>query len=159
MNTITKNRAPNTLMLPRDLRPNKKSFESVGFTFEDVGDDVLYQATLPEGWKLEQTSPYWNNLIDEKDRKRGYSFYENVLERTGRMSLSRRFIISAVFTNSEDPQSSITVSVKDFNGTIVFPAGECNEFFTPEYETLIQKCTQFLESNYPEWKDPDKYWD
>ena len=67
-------RVRNSSRLPRDMRPSQAAFEALGFTFTDIGDSVLFEATLPEGWSTQETpgsSILWENLVDDKGRVRG----------------------------------------------------------------------------------------
>ena len=48
-------RVRNSSRLPRDMRPSQAAFEALGFTFTDIGDSVLFEATLPEGWSTQET--------------------------------------------------------------------------------------------------------
>lgn len=56
------------------MSPSQAAFEALGFTFTDIGDSVLFEATLPEGWSTQETpgsSILWENLVDDKGRVRG----------------------------------------------------------------------------------------
>ena len=49
--------------LAKKMSPSQEEWEKLGFTFTDVGDSLLYQATLPSGWKLEATDHnLWTNI-------------------------------------------------------------------------------------------------
>ena len=47
-------RVRNSSRLPRDMRPSQAAFEALGFTFTDIGESVLFEATLPEGWSTQE---------------------------------------------------------------------------------------------------------
>ena len=155
------NRARSAYRLPMEMNPSKEAFESFGFTFEDIGDDVLCKATLPDGWKLKADGGgYWTYLIDEKGRKRGSCFYKGAsYDRNGYMYLSRRFLITYDAADPKKRQGPYNVSVKDADGTILFTAGKCDKTDSYEYEELIKLAKEYLRTNYPEWEDPTKYWD
>ena len=154
------NRARSACRLPRDMRPNKEAFEAIGFKFEDIGDDVLYQATLPEGWTLKSDGGYWTYLIDEKGRERGSYFYKGAFyDRNGHMNLTQRFHATYEHLDPDDWKSPIKIFVKDTDGTILFEAGQCNEAYSDEYNELMSKATDYLKTNYPEWEEASKYWD
>ena len=65
------------LSLPKKMKPERKIWEEIGFVFNDIpGDDIMYRATLPEGWNIRGTeTPLWNEIIDENDMVRGSLFY------------------------------------------------------------------------------------
>lgn len=152
--------AHRNLMLPKEMTPSKEAFEAFGFIFEDIDDDVLYKATLPDGWKLDSEGGYWTYIIDDKGRKRGSSFYKGAFyDRKGSMSLYPRFQVTCIATDPESRKGPFTVSVKDADDTILFTAGECDEAYSDECRELMNKAEDYLKSNYPAWKDPTKYWD
>ena len=154
------NQARNNGLLPKDMRPSKEAFESLGFAFEDIGDDVLYHATLPDGWTLKSDGGYWTYLIDEKGRERGSYFYKGAFwDRSGHMNLHTRFRVCDGHINSDNCDSPIKVYAKDADGSIIFDAGQCKEYYADGYEDKIKEVIEYLNSNYPEWEDPTKYWD
>lgn len=153
-------RARSACRLPKKMRPSKEAFENLGFTFQDIDDDVLYQATLPEGWILKSDGGYWTTLIDEKGRNRGSYFYKGAFyDRSGHMSLSQRFQATYDSADPEHWKAPFTVSAKDADGTIIFTAGQCEDAFSQDCDDLMSKAEEYLNTNYPEWKDPTKYWD
>lgn len=157
---LEQNRARNNCMLPIEMEPCRETFEALGFTFEDVDDDVLYQATLPEGWAVKSDGGYWSYLIDEKGRERGSYFYKGAFyDRNGHMSLRQRFSVTSCNIDSDNWESPVKVLVKDIDGTILFDAGQCKKSYTNEYYELVKKAEEYLKANYPDWEDASKYWD
>jgi len=154
------NRARSNCRLPKKMNPSKEAFESLGFTFEDIGDDVLYKATLPDGWELNSDDGYWTYLIDEKGRERGSYFYKGAFyDRSGHMNLSQRFHATYDAADPETWKGPYTISVKDADDSIIFTAGKCERTHSAEYEKLMEQAKDYLRTNYPEWEDPTKYWD
>lgn len=155
------NRARSACRLPIKMYPSKEAFEDLGFTFEDIGDNVLCQATLPDGWKLKADGGgYWTYLIDEKGRERGCYFYKGAFyDRSGHMHLSQRYHVTCDAIDPEKWEGPYTVSVKDADDTILFTAGECEKTYSDEYDELMNQAKEYLRTNYPEWEDPTKYWD
>lgn len=153
----------NSNRLPRDMKPSRADFEALGFTFTDIGDDVLFEATLPEGWSTQETpgsSILWENLIDDKGRVRGKYCYKGAFyDRYGHMFLDCRYHIIDQYTDPNDWNSPINVVVTDADGSIIFNAGQCQKAYSKEYDELVAKAKEYLDSNYPEWKDVMKYWD
>ncbi len=147
-----------TCRLPRDMRPSQAAFETLGFTFTDIGDDVLFEATLPKGWSTQElpgSSILRANLLDSKGRVRGsYRYKGSFYERYGHMSLIERYRLTDQYEDG-----SINVVVIDEDGSVIFNAGRCEETFTEEYDKLVAKAEEYLMDNYPEWKDATKYWD
>lgn len=154
-------RARSNCRLPIDMNPSRKVFETLGFSFTDIGDDVLFQATLPDGWTLKaDRGGYCTYLIDEKGRTRGSYFYKGAFyDRSGNMSLDNRFCIDYERTDKNDRNSPIIVSVKDADGTIIFTAGQCDKLYSDQYDNLRAEAREYLKANYPEWENPVMYWD
>ena len=154
------NRARNLCRLPKEMYPSQAAFEAIGFKFKDIGDDVLFQASLPEGWTLKSDGGYWTYLIDDIGRNRGSYFYKGAFyDRSGHMSLSKRFHVTYDNINPEDWESPVKVFVKDADGTILFEAGQCDKKYSEEYDALISQAKHYLNTNYPGWEDASKYWD
>lgn len=75
-------------LLPKIMRPNQKAYEALNFMFEDIHDNVLVQALLPEGWSMEKQDKYTSYFVDENGNKRGISFYDPSFgKRNGYMEL------------------------------------------------------------------------
>lgn len=148
-----------TCKLPKDMKPNKETFESLGFIFKDINDDIFYQATLPKGWKLKPNGFYYTIIIDEKNRKRVTFFCKSSsYDNRGHMNLSKRFSTAYKHTDPENQKSPIKVFIEDADESIFFNVGQCKSEYSNEYEDLLSKATEYLDTNYPEWKNPTKYW-
>lgn len=156
-------RVRNSSRLPRDMSPSQAAFEALGFTFTDIGDDVLFEATLPEGWSTQESpgsSILWENLIDDKGRVRGTYCYKGAFyDRYGHMSLSCRYHLTYQNVDPDNWDSPINVVVTDADGSVIFNAGQCKKAYSKEYNKLVAKAEKYLKSNYPEWEDATKYWD
>lgn len=160
---VDSNRRRNSTRLPRDMRQSQAVFEALGFTFTDIGDSVLFEATLPEGWstkKVHDLSILREYLVDNKGRVRGYYYYNgSFYDRHGNMRLSNRYNVTYQHTAYDNFDSPINVVVKDTDGSIIFNAGQCKEPCSDEYDELVVKAKEYLNSNYPDWEDVTKYWD
>lgn len=149
-----------TYKLPKAMKPSKETFESLGFIFKDIGDDVMYQVTLPKGWTIKPSAGYWSYLVDEKDRRRGSSFYKRTyFTHRGNMHLVQRFHKDFEYDDPESMNSPVNVYVIDYDGTIVFRAGQAKEAYSKEFYELMNKANEYLIANYPDWNNPTKYWD
>ena len=153
-------RAQNECMLPKRMDPSKEDFEILGFVFEEVGDEVLYQAKLPEGWTAKTDGGYWTTFFDQKGRKRGESFYKGAFyDRDGYMVLCCSFSVAHEAIVPPDRKNRIRVFVKDCNEKEIYEAGRCKEIYSDRYFKLVKEAEKYLATNYPEWKDPIEYWD
>lgn len=143
-------------MLPKEMKPSSQAFEDVGFTFEETADNVLCNGTLPEGWKTKADCENWLDFIDEKGRERGSIFFKyTFMERRGYMYLTPWFYVHT----SDGVRPPFTVSVKNGKGETIFVAGQSKTWYSKEMFDLKKKAKEFLDSNYPDWRNPAKYWD
>lgn len=131
----------------------KKDFEKIGIKFgKVVEDDPMFQeVTLPAGWKkIRADHSMWSKLIDDKGRERASIFYKAAFyDRSAHMNLVRRFMVDTYKYNDK--------------GVVLDGEEELFEFsHTGEYETreiARGHCEQWLNENYPDWKDKTAYWD
>ena len=149
--------------LPIKMNPSKEAFEALGFTFEEIDDDLLCKATLPEGWtmKADEDGGYWTYIYDSKGRERASYFYKGAIyDRDAFMDLKQRYTYTYDHVISKDYNSPIFIYVKDkADGKIIYNAGQCDQAYSDEYNALMDKAKEFLKNNFPEWEDPTKYWD
>lgn len=153
-----------TIILPLNMHPNQETFESLGFDFFDAGDRVLINATLPEEWSTQRitgSNVLRENLIDDRGRIRGDYYYKRAYhDRDGHMKLCGRYRQIYQYTEPGNYSSPINVvAIDNVDGSVIFNAGQCEELYSKEYEELVTKAEEYLNSNYPGWKDVTKYWD
>lgn len=108
------------------------------------GDPLFQRATLPAGWTLEPTEhPLWSELRDEQGRQRAGVFYKAAIyDRRAALHLCSYFSISRY----EGPGGRVMFKVIDASG------GE--RFEASDHHTAIA----WLETHYPNWRDPKAYW-
>ena len=153
-------RALRTCKLPRSMHPSKDVFENIGFSFEEIDDELLYQGTLPEGWKLEKSDFYYANIIDEKGRKRGTIFYKSSFyDREAEMKLYRKYNVAWKYIEYARDGMLMEIFVEDFEHNVLTVIGTCTDIDWREQDKLFKKGEKFLDKNYPNWKDCCKYWD
>lgn len=149
-------------LLPKTMRPRRKEFENLGFEFFDIHEDRI-ETKLPKGWSIQRDESFcWTYLIDDKKRKRVESFYKKAIfgyKAESYMSLLPKFTISFDLVAPEEPFGDSRIGVKDSNNEIIFDAGVCKGWSFEDKLMLIEKCQRYLNSQYPGWDDPTKYWD
>ena len=65
------------IVTQNNIEYTRQQYERMGITIVDEYDDLFWNVNLPEGWKIEATShSMWNNLYDNKGRKRANFFYK-----------------------------------------------------------------------------------
>jgi len=155
--------------LPKDMNPSKEAFEKIGFKFQEVGDNVLYAASLPKGWKIKSDGGYWSYIYDQHNCRRGSIFYKGAFwDRNGHMSLERRFRIETEYAPGqegidEDEREQV-LFVEDADGYKVKVFGQARRYgekyrTTAEFEKLREDANQYMNEKYPYWDDPTEYWD
>lgn len=136
--------------------PNHAAFEEAGFIFEDCNNDQLLHAILPYGWTMVSSQGYWKSFIDEKGRHRGAYLFTGL---SNEMYLSTRYYIDW----QKDNSAYWTVTVKDWNSAYtIFTAGkciDCHGYESAEFDSLKKSAKNYLHTHFPEWENPNKYWD
>ncbi len=143
------------------MQPAQEEWEKLGFTFEEIGDSVLYKATLPEGWSMRATGhSMWNEFYDQNGYKRGSMFYKAAFyDRSAHMSLCARY---GIHTKATDEDTTVVYFGNEHEE--LFVAGEIKaERYSDEYyeqlDELDTKASAFASAYYPEWRNPLAYWD
>lgn len=154
------------VQLARNLQPNKEIWEQLGFKFYDIeGDNVLCNATLPEGWSLEATEhSMWTNILDEQGRIRGQMFYKAAFyDRSAHMSLKQRYNIctdyaeekvDVYFGNDEEKLYVAGTITRSLNAT-----REARLRFYEKEDSLRKNAINWAQENYPNYEDVTAYWD
>lgn len=148
----------------------KSQYEKMGIKIISEHDDLFFDVELPEGWKIEATSHHmWNNLLDDKGRKRANFFYKAAFyDRDAFINFDTRYHISAnhVANASEDYE---IWTMSDFQGTVkdgdkVIYSTECIPA-TGKYKKddqtksfLLNKLKEYMKENYPLYEDINAYW-
>lgn len=145
------------LALPRDeLSPSKiKSFQDLGFTF-DSSSNGIYTVELPKGWRSisNQTS---SMILDGKNRRRMFSS-KNFFAKNDDLKLLTRYQVSSKRI-ANDRFSPILVYVCDSDGKQIKVIGLCGNYHSEDYDRLVEQAANYLDENFPNWKDPNMYWD
>ena len=155
-------------MMAKKMRPSKEAWEQLGFVFTDIpADDVLCNATLPEGWSLRVTDhSMWNEIIDENGMIRGSMFYKAAFyDRDAHMSLQCRYAVRSSYVG--DDYSTTEVYFGNENEKL-FVAGQVHvsEDISREekcarynkIEELRAVAQKFGDENYPDWQNVHAYW-
>ncbi len=157
-----------TVTLPKEVHAieytAKDIYDELGI--EIVGEDEYtkgYEAILPEGFSLIPNGHYWTDIVDEKGQKRA-SFF------TKMSPWDNDFFIRANirYFIGYDPEKSddmIHRAVIDANTnksvfiTTVIPRSDIRENRLASYDQVEKEAKDFIESNYPDYKNWKKYWD
>lgn len=154
-----------------NLAYTKQQYEKMGITIVDEYDDLFYNVQLPEGWETKATDhSMWNDLLDDKGRKRANFFYKAALyDRDAFINFDTRFHIRV--EHIADPKEDYEIwSKSDFQGQIkdgeaVIFETECVKC-TGNYwdddsikDELRRELVAYMKEYYPEYKDINAYWD
>lgn len=141
-----------------------KILESAGVKFLGVveGDPLFRYVELPKGWKKAPTShSMWSDLLDEKGRSRASIFYKAAFyDRDAHLSLNRRY--SAAFDYNRFTKEKVGVANVMDCGKVIHttePIPANNKERWDVSDEALKLATEWLNKNYPEWKNPGAYWD
>lgn len=121
------------------------------------GDTIFLDVELPEGWKKQRTDhSMWSNLIDDKGRERASIFYKGAFyDRDAFVNFNTRYRITSVYPENYK-----------YGDRAYYIAEDCGkELFRTEKSVSYEdddikrkECSDFLNENYPNWKDVNAYW-
>lgn len=105
---------------PKDMTPDRAAFESVGFRFGDEYDEIFTRAELPDGWRLENVSPYHTKIIDSRSRDRGRFFYKAAFyDSRAYAALDVRYEVVAEWDDGPGDGEPEAVSIRDAGRPII----------------------------------------
>ena len=146
-------------------------YEKIGITIISEDDDLFWNVKLPDGWEIKATDhPMWNEVIDDKGRKRITFFYKAAFyDRDAFSNLQTRFQLDV--THTADPNSDYDVwRASDIQGMVkdgdkIIYQTECIPAVKDYAEEdaikkkLWEEIRTFMDKNWPEYKDVYAYWE
>ena len=154
-------------MVPKNMIPKKEEWEKLGFVFEDIGDDVLYKATLPEGWNLVLTDNLmWVEIVDDNNLKRGSIFYKLTNHNmNAHMALECRYDIYSEYIDENQNEKEIYFGNPNEKLFVAGMFDYCdndkrdvvvkNYFFENQLKDLAKA---YANEYYPNWHNVNAYW-
>ena len=135
------------------------------------GDDVFVHVELPPGWRQERTDhAMWNELLDDKGRKRASIFYKAAFyDRSAYIRLDTRF--KASYEPWDDTWKDkrcfpvVTDGGKEiWRGEVIAPTippyQPDDSEFVRRMDIADEKAKQWLIDNgYPDYEEVNAYWD
>lgn len=169
----------NKSQLPIDgTMRNKDKWEALGFKFGEMVDDIFVSVDMPQGWRFSATEhSMHNDLLDDKGRKRASVFYKAAFyDRNAHVSLVCRFGLgyrpvggwadysdvrngweAYVYDNSCDSNAFVTQPTlgesRDAERKVY------NEKVETQRRERVEEAQAWLDSRYPDYKNPLAYWD
>lgn len=134
---------------------DKEVLEAWGIQFlgEVPGDSLFQYVVLPNGWKKESESSYWTNLLDDKGRTRALIFYKAAFyDRRSHLNVVSKFRLKECYpkgcTNWNEGYYEVT-----FGDEVIFTTN------IKDCEEARKDAKDWLDTNYPDWRDKSNYWD
>lgn len=165
----------NGAKLPKEILHNpgltpKILTEKLGFQFNGDADDIFYNVTLPEGWKIVPTDhSMWSNLVDAKGQERAAIFYKAAFyDRSAHISFHRRYFVGGNYDHSAENRKQYTiVDSKDPKNPVFVTEWYTSNYKTPEARALTsetedrlrKQVNDELNARFPENEDIFAYWD
>ncbi|APH20871.1 hypothetical protein [Clostridium botulinum] len=149
-----------------NIKWTKEQYEKMGIKIIDEYDDLFFNVELPNGWQIKPTNhSMWNEVIDDKGRKRILFFYKGAFyDRDAFSNFEKRYTYSEMpFDDYKTDASYEERKTKEWYG-VVYDCGR--EIFRTEGienkdywdESLRKQCVEYLKKNYPLWEDITAYW-
>lgn len=136
---------------------------------EPVGESgVLFRVTLPFGWvktctQKAETRCFSFKLLDDRGRDRATTF-EPELEERSYITLSGRFKFA--LDHERKKQKEVVAHVHGENGIIVYTSRTFTINPGEDYDSQVEKerlaqeeAEDWLDTYYPNWREPGAYWD
>lgn len=145
----------------------REQYKKMGIIVIDEHDDLFWNVGLPEGWEIKATDhTMWNELIDNKGRKRAEFFYKAAFyDRDAFIRFETRFNLKVDRVAPYDVDYEVWEK-SDFIGTIkdgeviiyqtrtVPPSGD---YFKDD--KIKEELETFMKNHYPDYKNIHAYWD
>lgn len=161
----------NRIIIQNNINYTKQQYERMGITIVDEHDDLFWNVILPEGWKIKATDHLmWNNLFDNKGRKRANFFYKAAFyDRDAFINFDTRYHITVghvadinsdyqIWKNS-DYQGIVEDGEEIIFSTECIPVTGSYDGDDKVKDTLQKKLYKYMEENYPNYRDINAYWD
>lgn len=154
---------PREMMRHGDYHP-QPILESFGVKFlgNVKGDELFQHVELPEGWKKEPTEhSMWSKLVDDKGRERAAIFYKAAFyDLKAHVTLTPRFAVRTDYDRYD--KGEFVSLVTDCEETIYTTPLIDFDDLVESYQRSMQQdsiAQEWLNTNYPDWKNPGAYWD
>lgn len=154
--------------LPKKSGQDRSVFEEMGIVFGDDVDDLFVSVTLPKGWTKEASDHSMHSSVyDDKGRERIGVFYKAAFyDRKASMHANTRYNYDTKYPTDStlsgddyvnacfDYPVDMTLGSAVFGERVQIPG-------SPSFngKESYKQCQAWLEENYPDYKNPAKYWD
>lgn len=144
----------------------KEQYQKMSIEIIDEYDDLFFNVSLPDGWEVKPTGhSMWNEVIDNKGRKRISFFYKGAFyDRDAFSNFEKRYSYSEMpFDDYKTNASYEERKSKEWYG-VVYDCGKeifrTKPIVNKDYfdESLRRQCVEYLNLNYKLWEDINAYW-
>ena len=132
-----------------------KMFQRLGFTL-NTSNDSTYNVNLPKGWNI-ISNQNASIIVDAKKRKRALSYIGFSSKNDEVKFLTKYNVSSKRIAN--DRFSPILVYVSDSDGNLIKSIDLCGTYDSEDYNQLVVQGEKYLDEKFPDWRNPDMYWD
>jgi hypothetical protein len=155
-----------------DFEFTKAQYEKMGIKIIDEYDDLFWNVQLPDGWEIKATThTMWNDLIDDKGRKRATFFYKAAFyDRDAFINFKTRYTTCIDHTADYEKvgykewRKSPTIGyIMDCEESIYSTATKdsFDDYSLQDKveETIREELENYMVEHYPDYKDVNAYWD
>ncbi len=152
--------------LPKDC--DREALKKCGVIFGTDADELFVNVQLPAGWKKQATTnSMHSDLLDEKGRQRASIFYKAAFyDRRAHMTMCHRYDIDGYVSCDADGNDVEYGKHTHFKTVVVDGAVMLHSIGRirdkDDYQTGDMHCQQareWLDLNYPDWRNPLAYWE
>lgn len=150
--------------LPWQFRRGKREdLERAGVVYGDIvtNNHLLAICTLPPGWHLVQTGDIdWSELLDDKGNRRASVYIcTDVFRRNAYVEIESRFTVREGY---QDGETAICIAFQDGREVFTSSAYPYSEYGTSSYyqaeAAAKAEVETWLAEHWPDWRDPNAYW-
>ena len=159
--------------MKKEIELTFSQYERMGIQVVNEYDDLFFSVVLPEGWEIQGTGhSMWNDVTDDKGRKRISFFYKGVFyDRDAFSNFSYRYGFDiSPFDDYKDPDVSYndrkfepwTLYITDCGKrilTLTSVTAKTDKEYLNQDDALRKEACKYLDEHYPYWKDINAYWD
>ena len=155
-----------------NIEYTKQQYEKMGIVIVDEYDDLFWNVKLPDGWTIKATDhTMWNDLFDDKGRKRGQFFYKAAFyDRDAFINFNTRYSIAVEHTVDSSVEDFDTWYNSDWQGivkdgdeviyrTMTIPKAEDYMKDSANRNVLQNLLEVHMDTFYPNYEDIHAYWD
>lgn len=156
----------NSSQLPLDTRGlGKEQYQKMGIKVIGVtkDDDIFYDVVMPKGWEVKETEhSMWTLLIDDKGNERAMIFYKAAFyDRSAHIDFNRRYRVVGNYIGEKEMSYKVVDGNENnvlFETDKVVKGDDIRDYYK-KTDIKREQAVLYLDNNYPEHKDINKYWE